>query len=106
MIRKSPTDADHGRVPDPVTERPRPSTGPPQKFQRGWLSRLFGVSQPAPVVSLLPRLLVGVVFGLAMDYQVFLVTSMREEHAHLAPPGPWSPGSPRAPGSSQPPPSS
>ena len=43
--------------------------------------------QTGPLVSLLPILLIGVVFGLAMDYQVFLVTRMREESRHGADPG-------------------
>src|SRR5262249_6070171 len=47
-------------------------------FQHGHLSGLFGVSNPGPVVSFLPILLIGILFGLAMDYEVFLVTRMRE----------------------------
>ncbi|MDQ7905393.1 MMPL family transporter [Phytohabitans sp. ZYX-F-186] len=55
-------------------------------FQWGWLAGLFGVEETAPIMSLLPVLLVGIVFGLAMDYQVFLVTRMREEYVHGARP--------------------
>jgi len=55
-------------------------------FQWGWLSGLFGVEQTGPIVSLLPVILIGIVFGLAMDYEVFLVSRMREEHVHGAPP--------------------
>ncbi|PSL01159.1 RND superfamily putative drug exporter [Haloactinopolyspora alba] len=55
-------------------------------FQWGWLSGLFGIEQTGPIVSMLPIFLIGVVFGLAMDYQVFLVTRMREEHVHGAGP--------------------
>ncbi|WP_424186349.1 MMPL family transporter [Actinokineospora sp. G85] len=55
-------------------------------FQWGWLAEVFGVDQPGPVISFLPIFLVGIVFGLAMDYQVFLVTRMREEHVHGAGP--------------------
>jgi RND superfamily putative drug exporter len=51
-------------------------------FQWGWFGGVFGVEQPSAIVSLLPVFLIGVVFGLAMDYQVFLVTRMREEHVH------------------------
>ena len=48
-------------------------------FQEGW----FGlVEDPGPIISFLPIFLIGVVFGLAMDYQVFLVTRMREEYIH------------------------
>jgi putative drug exporter of the RND superfamily len=50
-------------------------------FQWGWLSSLIGVDGSGPILSLLPMLVVAVVFGLAMDYEVFLVTRMREEHA-------------------------
>ena len=55
-------------------------------FQWGWLSTVLGVSETGPVMSLLPVLLVGILFGLAMDYQVFLVTRMREDHVHGARP--------------------
>ena len=55
-------------------------------FQWGWLSDIFGVDQTAPIVSVLPILLIGVVFGLAMDYEVFLVTRMREDYVHGAEP--------------------
>jgi len=51
-------------------------------FQWGWLADALGVKQTGPIISLLPILLIGIVFGLAMDYQVFLVTRMREEYAH------------------------
>lgn len=53
-------------------------------FQWGWLDSLLGVESTAPIMSMLPILLIGVLFGLAMDYQVFLVTRMREEHVHGA----------------------
>ncbi|WP_375000430.1 MMPL family transporter [Aeromicrobium sp. CTD01-1L150] len=51
-------------------------------FQWGWLTDVLGVDQTGPIISLLPVVLIGVLFGLAMDYQVFLVTRMREEHVH------------------------
>ena len=40
------------------------------------------ISDPQPLISFLPIMLIGIVFGLAMDYQVFLVTRMREGWAH------------------------
>ncbi len=47
----------------------------------------FGlIDDPHPIVSFLPIMLIGLVFGLAMDYQVFLVTRMREEYVHGEPP--------------------
>ncbi len=55
-------------------------------FQDGVLAGLFGVAQTGPLVSLLPILIIGVIFGLAMDYQVFLVSRMREEVSHGATP--------------------
>ncbi|SFQ36091.1 putative drug exporter of the RND superfamily [Amycolatopsis arida] len=55
-------------------------------FQWGWLNDLLGVASAGPIMSMLPILLIGVLFGLAMDYQVFLVTRMREEHVHGAEP--------------------
>ncbi|WP_329385512.1 MMPL family transporter [Streptomyces sp. NBC_01716] len=55
-------------------------------FQWGWLKDVFGVDETAPIVSLLPILLIGVVFGLAMDYEVFLVSGMREAYVHGASP--------------------
>ncbi|WP_066939871.1 MMPL family transporter [Microtetraspora fusca] len=51
-------------------------------FQQGRLSDLFGVDTPGPLVSFLPILLIGILFGLAMDYQVFLVSRMREDFVH------------------------
>jgi RND superfamily putative drug exporter len=51
-------------------------------YQWGWLKGFFGVSSPEAVLSFLPTLLIGVLFGLAMDYQMFLVTGMREAYAH------------------------
>ncbi len=49
-------------------------------FQNG----LFGLFEPAPIMSFTPILVIGIVFGLAMDYQVFLVTRMREAYVHGA----------------------
>ncbi|MFJ4693979.1 MMPL family transporter [Streptomyces sp. NPDC088766] len=51
-------------------------------FQWGWLGGLLGVEETGPVMSMMPIFMVGVVFGLAMDYEVFLVTRMREAHVH------------------------
>ncbi|AUH40624.1 MMPL family transporter [Streptomyces sp. CMB-StM0423] len=51
-------------------------------FQQGHLAGLFGVEQTGPIMSMMPIFLVGIVFGLAMDYQVFLVSRMREAYVH------------------------
>lgn len=55
-------------------------------YQFGWLGTLFGVHNPGPILSFLPILLIGILFGLAMDYQLFLVSGMREAHVHGASP--------------------
>ncbi|MGX1772040.1 MMPL family transporter [Nocardia brasiliensis] len=52
-------------------------------FQEG---KLGLIQDPRAIVSFLPIMLIGLVFGLAMDYQVFLVTRMREEYVHGKPP--------------------
>ncbi|MEU9894045.1 MMPL family transporter [Streptomyces phaeochromogenes] len=51
-------------------------------FQWGWFSGLIGVEETGPIMSMMPIFMVGVVFGLAMDYEVFLVTRMREAYVH------------------------
>ncbi|MGU3436402.1 MMPL family transporter [Actinomycetes bacterium M1A6_2h] len=50
-------------------------------FQKGGLGI---ISNPQPIISFMPVFLIGVVFGLAMDYQVFLVSRMREAYVHGA----------------------
>ncbi|MEU4891073.1 MMPL family transporter [Streptomyces sp. NPDC044780] len=56
-------------------------------FQWGWLADLFGVEETGPIMSMMPIFMIGVVFGLAMDYEVFLVTRMREAFVHGEGPG-------------------
>ncbi|TDB73989.1 MMPL family transporter [Micromonospora sp. KC723] len=51
-------------------------------FQQGNLADLLGLDTPGPLVSFLPILLIGILFGLAMDYEVFLVSRMREDFVH------------------------
>ena len=53
-------------------------------FQEGHLAELVGLDTPGPLVSFLPILLIGILFGLAMDYEVFLVSRMREDFVHGA----------------------
>ncbi|MGC5627677.1 MMPL family transporter [Georgenia sp. Z1344] len=53
-------------------------------FQWGWLAELIGVHTTGPILSFLPVIVVGVLFGLAMDYQLFLTTGMREAYVHGA----------------------
>ncbi|WP_125100560.1 MMPL family transporter [Leucobacter chromiireducens] len=53
-------------------------------FQWGWLGDLLNVHHAGPVLSFMPIILMGVLFGLAMDYEVFLVARIREEYVHGA----------------------
>ncbi|GIF25919.1 RND superfamily putative drug exporter [Actinoplanes tereljensis] len=55
-------------------------------FQHGHLAGLLGVESTGPIVSIMPIFLIGILFGLAMDYEVFLVTRTREEFVHGATP--------------------
>ncbi|MDV3220861.1 MMPL family transporter [Intrasporangium sp.] len=54
-------------------------------YQWGWLSTIFGVDTPSPILSFLPTMLAGILFGLAMDYMLFLGSGMREAYVHGAP---------------------
>lgn len=51
-------------------------------FQWGWFGDLVGLSEPGPIVTFLPVIMVGILFGLAMDYQLFTASGMREAYAH------------------------
>jgi len=51
-------------------------------FQDGHLNGVLDIPSAGPVTSFLPVLLIGVLFGLAMDYEVFLVSRMREHYEH------------------------
>ncbi|MFE4623678.1 MMPL family transporter [Streptomyces mirabilis] len=55
-------------------------------FQLGHLGSLIGVDTTGPVSSFLPIILLAVLFGLAMDYEVFLVSRMRESYLHTGNP--------------------
>ncbi|GAB3979346.1 MMPL family transporter [Plantactinospora veratri] len=55
-------------------------------FQWGWLAELVGVARTGPVISFMPIILMAVLFGLAMDYEVFLVSRMHEEYAQSGDP--------------------
>jgi RND superfamily putative drug exporter len=47
-------------------------------FERGWLSSLFGL-QPGPIEAFIPVMAFAIVFGLSMDYEVFLISRVHEE---------------------------
>lgn len=49
-------------------------------FQWGWGLSLLGIDQPVPIMSMVPMLLFAVLFGLSMDYEVFLLTAIKEEY--------------------------
>jgi RND superfamily putative drug exporter len=51
-------------------------------YQWGWLGPVFDVTHPGAVLSFLPILLIGILFGLAMDYQVFITSGIREAYVH------------------------
>ena len=51
-------------------------------FQEGHLGGLFGIEAPGPILSFLPVLVIGILFGLAMDYEVFLVSRVKEAYTH------------------------
>ena len=51
-------------------------------FNHGFLKEVVNLEKPVPVISFLPILLMGILFGLAMDYEVFLVSRIREEYVH------------------------
>ncbi len=51
-------------------------------FNYGWGASLVNLEEPIPVISFFPIILMGILFGLAMDYEVFLVSRMREEFIH------------------------
>src|SRR4051794_25881141 len=55
-------------------------------FQWGWLADVVNSDGSGPLLSLTPILVIGILFGLAMDYQVFLVSRMHEAHASGATP--------------------
>ncbi|MEE2569334.1 MMPL family transporter [Pseudarthrobacter sp. J64] len=54
-------------------------------YQWGWLGGVFDVANPGAVLSFLPIIVIGVLFGLAMDYQVFIASGMREAYVHGQP---------------------
>jgi RND superfamily putative drug exporter len=51
-------------------------------FQWGWLKGLVGVEETVPIVSFMPMMLFAILFGLSMDYEVFLLSRVREEYLH------------------------
>lgn len=48
-------------------------------FQWGWMAELFGIESTAPIIAFLPVMMFAIVFGLSMDYEVFLMSRVHEE---------------------------
>ena len=46
----------------------------------GWFGELFGIHEPTPVPGFIPLMMFAILFGLSMDYEVFLLSRIREEH--------------------------
>ena len=55
-------------------------------FQWGWAHNLVGASATGPVISFLPIILIAILFGLAMDYEVFMVSRIREAYVETQDP--------------------
>jgi len=51
-------------------------------FQWGWGASLFGVHQSLPIVAFIPMFMFAILFGLSMDYEVFILSRVREEYNH------------------------
>ncbi|MCZ7535073.1 MAG: MMPL family transporter [Acidimicrobiia bacterium] len=51
-------------------------------FQWGWMLDIVGLEETVPIVSFVPLLMFALLFGLSMDYEVFILTRIREEYAH------------------------
>jgi putative drug exporter of the RND superfamily len=51
-------------------------------FQWGWLGSVFAVGKPGPIEPWIPMMMFAIVFGLSMDYEVFLLSRIREEYDH------------------------
>jgi RND superfamily putative drug exporter len=51
-------------------------------FQWGWFKGVFGVEETVPIISFMPMMLFAILFGLSMDYEVFLLSRVREEYLH------------------------
>ncbi|WP_267471329.1 MMPL family transporter [Actinomarinicola tropica] len=49
-------------------------------YQWGWGASLIGVDRPAPIMAFVPMMLFAILFGLSMDYEVFLLSRIREEY--------------------------
>ena len=72
-------------------------------FEWGWLSGPLGVEQTGPIAPFVPMMMFAILFGLSMDYEVFLLSRIREEYDRTGDNATRSPTAwPRPPGSSPP----
>ena len=55
-------------------------------FQWGWVASWIGVDSSVPIVSFIPTIMFGILFGLSMDYEVFILSRVREEYSHSGDP--------------------
>ena len=55
-------------------------------FQWGWGKELIGLQETVPIVSFLPTMLFAILFGLSMDYEVFIMSRVREEYSRTGEP--------------------
>ena len=68
-------------------------------MQEGHLLGLTGLDRTGPIETFVPPIAFAILFGLSMDYMVFLMSRIREEHVNgLRRAPPWSTGSPRSAG--------
>ena len=51
-------------------------------FQWGWLKDVIGLQETIPIISFLPMLMFAILFGLSMDYEVFILSRVREDYVH------------------------
>ena len=49
-------------------------------FQNGWLKNVVGIGKEGPIEAWVPMMLFAIVFGLSMDYEVFLLSRIKEEY--------------------------
>ena len=72
-------------------------------FEKGWGASLVGLDGEVPIVSFVPLMMFAILFGLSMDYEVFLMTHIREAWLRNGDnrAAPWSPASGRPGGSSR-----
>ncbi len=55
-------------------------------FQWGWMKNLIGLEEGVPIISFLPMMMFAILFGLSMDYEVFILSRIREEYVHTGKP--------------------